>query len=103
MRDWLTMIAVAVMLAAATCGMALAHGDASWIMLNPSTAHCCGPDDCAPVDDALVTQQGDGWVFEGKLYRPGDPNVHPSINGRFWACRFPSGEIRCFFYVPPGS
>lgn len=82
-----------------------AHGDAAWIMDSPITRHCCGPTDCARLPDDAVTAAGDGWIFEGRLFMRGDPNVYPSNDGHFWACRFGAGagQIRCFFYPPPST
>jgi hypothetical protein len=101
-------IAGALLMLAASAALALvspvafAHGDAEWIMENPATKYCCGPNDCARLAAGAVTADGDGWIFEGRRFAPGDRNVHQSRDADFWACRYPGGDVRCFFYPPPG-
>src|SRR5262247_749485 len=77
-------------------GVACAHdlaGNPNWIADGHYTSpvdgpHCCGLADCAVVEiDALVPHR----------------EVQPSKDGRYWRCRRPSGERRCFFAPPPGS
>ena len=53
-----------------------------------------------------VTYRGASW--EGDIVHEIDElvphrEVQPSKDGRYWRCRRPSGERRCFFAPPPGS
>ena len=86
--------------------------DARWIMKNPKTRYCCGPQDCMPVTGRVVyTPQG--WRVRGwKGYLKVDSaDVRKSPDGRPWACYRPSnpylGEsggkyIRCL-WLPGGG
>jgi hypothetical protein len=81
-------------------GPALSHGTADWIRKNPATAYCCGPTDCAPLPDNQVIVTSNGWVVlpNRQRFKLTDPNVFPSNDNHYWACR-PTGEpYRCFFY-----
>ena len=86
-------------------GPALSHGDSDWIRTNPATSYCCGPTDCAPLADGQVVEERDGWLVLpfGQRLRQNDPNVFPSQDNRYWACRFPGQGIRCFFYPRPAT
>ena len=85
---------------------ALPHGDAAWIMAEPTTRFCCGPSDCFALHSVKSTR--DGWTFvspkTGKLtvvpYT--FKNRFPSIDEHFWACFTPDGDVRCFFTSPEG-
>ena len=79
---------------------AMTHGAADWIRNNPATAYCCGPTDCTPLPDNQVIETSNGWLVlpNRQRFRLTDPNVFPSNDNHYWACR-PIGEpYRCFFY-----
>ena len=80
---------------------AFAHGDASWIMNNPATSYCCGPNDCGPVrrDEVKVTREG--YVYDGRVI-PFAEAKH-SIDDQFWVCLKPDGSPRCFFAPVMGT
>jgi hypothetical protein len=65
---------------------ALAHGEAEWIMANPTTRHCCGPQDCRPLADHEISQRDGAWYVNGYAVTP--RLVYPATDGtgRFWAC-----------------
>jgi len=108
-------------------GVACAHdlaGNPNWIADGHYTSpvdgsHCCGLADCAVVEKGDVTEVKGGLHVRGRVtYRgaswEGDivheidelvphREVQPSKDGRYWRCRRPSGERRCFFAPPPGS
>ena len=83
-----------------------AHGDAAWIMADPATRWCCGPQDCFELQTVASTAAG--WEFASPVngektvvtYR--FPNRYPSINEHFWVCMNGSGGVRCFFVSPEG-
>ena len=119
---------LALMLWLGLCiGAARAHdhfGNPNWIAnghyVSPiDGSHCCGIADCAIVEKEDVTEVRDGLHVRGRVtYRgaawAGDVvqeideviphrEVQPSRDGRYWRCRRPNGERRCFFGPPPGS
>jgi len=91
---------------------ASAHGDASWIMLDPKTRTCCGPDDCRRMEPGEVVASGRGWtvVATGEHVEGITTRLRDSIDDSFWICRNdgPNGpgtaDLRCLL-VPrrPGS
>jgi hypothetical protein len=95
---------------------AFAHGDASWIMTDPATRHCCGRDDCGPDIESLVQVIPGGWriLDTGQIFLRSTPeNIFPSVDKSFWTCRehkapddlFPYTHdrwVRCLF-VPTES
>lgn len=84
---------------------AIAHGDASWIMQDKATEHCCGPEDCRPLEPFEVTRKDGVWLVNGMIVPP--YNIFPSkaADGRFWGCFYlnydsvPPAETgpRCLF------
>jgi hypothetical protein len=86
-------------------GPAMGHGDADWIRTNPATSYCCGPTDCAPLADGQVVEERSGWFVlpYGQHLKQSDPNVFPSTDSHYWACRYPGQGIRCFFYPHPST
>lgn len=85
------MVKIALAVAALVGGAALAHahGAASWIMEDPATKHCCGPDDChMEMGKDIVPTKG-GWIVASSGQRIGvdDENVYPSIDANYWTCR----------------
>lgn len=82
-------------------GVALAHGDAAWIMKDPRTAYCCGPSDCAKEPTGAVMPVAEGYriLDTGQLFRFGDPHLHASRDGDYWTCRPPGleGAVKCLF------
>ena len=65
-------------------GVQLAHGDAAWIMADPATRHCCGPQDCHEIDKDRVRYAAGLYVVDG-VTPPGE-----RITGRGFA-RAPGG------------
>lgn len=82
-----------------------AHGDASWIMQNPDTSWCCGPQDCHayPVKDVKITKAG--YLFGPTGETVPYAQAKTSIDDQYWACRYDDGEgeIRCFFAPARGA
>ena len=89
---------------------AFAHGDATWIMNNPKTRSCCGPNDCRKMDPGEVVRSGLGWtiVATGEHVEGVTSKLRESIDDHFWVCRNdgPTGpgtaDLRCLF-VPHGE
>ena len=96
----LSLLGIAVLV-----GPAMGHGEADWIRTNPATSYCCGPTDCAPLADGQVVEERGGWfvVPYTQHFKRSDPNVFPSTDNRYWACRYPGQGIRCFFYPSPNT
>ena len=81
----------------------MAHGDAWWIMADPSTAYCCGPQDCAPVQPGEIVRIPGGWrhVPTGTVLGDESASVYRrSIDAQAWRCIF-NGTLRCLF-LPTG-
>jgi hypothetical protein len=87
---------------------AQAHGAAAWIMQNPETRYCCGPQDCEMLPNSQVKRVSGGYLVqvpngELELIKDGDWRIHWSIDEHYWICRYQSGleigHARCFF--PP--
>jgi hypothetical protein len=84
---------------------ARAHGDAAWIMENPSYvtgtgSHCCGPNDCERVPNGAVVEKAPGkWLVKptGQTFHQSDKGVYPSKRGSFWWCRR-GAQVVCLFY-----
>jgi len=84
---------------------AFAHGDAAWIMNDPKTRVCCGPDDCRRMEPAEVVRAGRGWtvVATGEHVEGITSKLRESIDDHFWICRNdgPNGpgtaDLRCLF------
>ena len=89
----------------------LAHGDATWIMLDPKTRNCCGPDDCRRMEPGEVIQSGRGWtvVATGEHVEGITTRLRDSIDDHFWICRNdgPNGpgtaDLRCLLVPKPDS
>jgi len=70
---------------------------ARWIMNNPLTSYCCGPEDCEPVP-GRVTYTPAGWAVRGLKGSVKMGDTYPSIDGQPWACRYvQTNRIRCLF------
>jgi hypothetical protein len=99
---------------------AFAHNDADWIAkggyTNKIGGSCCGERDCEIVRN--VTAEPGGyrvhhrtWSYSlgpsGTPYERDIDEVVPysetqrSEDGKFWRCKFPDGERRCFFAPDP--
>lgn len=87
---------------------AQAHGAAAWVMQNPETSYCCGPQDCEMLPDGQVQRVSDGYLVqvpngEPDLIPDGDARIHWSIDEHYWICRYQkgwqAGHARCLF--PP--
>jgi hypothetical protein len=95
---------VCLMLAAAM-GQPRAHGEAAWIMEDPSYvtgagAHCCGPNDCERAPDGAVLETAPGeWLVQSthQVFKQDQKGVYPSKKGAFWWCRRGS-RVVCLFY-----
>jgi hypothetical protein len=101
-----------MLLAVALAPPAFAHGDASWIMQNPKTRSCCGPDDCRRMAPGEVIEEGAGWtvVATGEHLEGVTTRLRDSIDGDFWICRYHgpdgqpgTGELRCLLVPRAGS
>jgi hypothetical protein len=81
------------------------HGDAAWIMQNPSTAYCCGPNDCTrlPKDTVRAVTQGYLVTFGGAPVVVPFEKTLKSADDDFWACIPPGGAMKCFFAPPLGA
>jgi hypothetical protein len=111
----LAMLTTAALLTAIP--LAWGHGDAAWVMENPETRHCCGPQDCGPVRvyNGTVEEVGPGeWLVTippgthplvpdgaSRVFREGDKNVYPSQRLEPYVCAY-AGGLRCFFPEPMG-
>lgn len=101
----------------------LAHGEANWIMENPATVHCCGPEDCGWIDSSAVHFDGTNYIIPpGTIqHNDGKDRVLPgytipyakaksSNNHHYWICLNLYGDakqralmkLRCFFSPPSG-
>lgn len=79
---------------------AVAHGPYRWVMENPATAHCCGPQDCAPVDPGAVRYRDGRWFVRGRPVPEGDVHLSGAPDARYHACFFDPPamtEPRCLF------
>ena len=84
---------------------ARAHGEAAWIMEEPSYvtgagAHCCGPTDCGRVPDGEVVETAPGeWLVRSthQVFKQDQKGVYPSKQGAFWWCRR-GVRVVCLFY-----
>lgn len=87
-------------------GPARGHGDARWIMDDPQTAFCCGPQDCEPAPPGEVVEIGpDAWRFRGVDFHRGDRRTfpaqpHPTQGLVFWYCQPQGQPVRCLFFPP---
>ncbi len=86
---------------------AWAHGKASWIMSNPATAYCCGPNDCDVIAARDVRHVATGYAFDldGTPYTVAFAETKSSIDEEFWLCvngSAPHRTPRCFFAPPMG-
>lgn len=79
------------------------HDSASWIMENPATSWCCGPEDCESLPDDAVAITAEGALVKSTQETIPYWQLKESIDGRWWRCRHPSGNTRCLFRPPFGS
>ena len=119
-RDAGLLAFVFLALMAAFAVVALAHGDAAWIMadrryVDKANIHCCGPTDCKRVPCAMLLEDRDGIEFEGQrllrrergIYWSAEPNP-PDGSQDCWACARPTGMggppvLKCLFRPQAGS
>ncbi len=79
---------------------AAAHGHYGWVMDNPVTAHCCGPQDCKPVAPQAVRYLRGRWSVNGKLVPDGNVHLSGAPDARYHACFYDPPamtEPRCLF------
>ena len=65
--------------------------------------HCCGEEDCAPLDPRDVSESAGGYFIASLQEFVPPREVQSSRDGQFWRCKAPDGARRCFFAPPPGS
>jgi hypothetical protein len=100
-------LALAALAALAMASLALAHGDADWIMRgqyrNQAGEWCCGEGDCFVVTGVRpVSLPAPGYRLPTGEFVP-QAEAQPSPDGQYWRCRRPDGSRRCFFAPPVGS
>lgn len=77
-----------------------AHGAAGWIMADPQTMHCCGPQDCRQLADGEARFDSGVWRVNGRVVPAGSVYpTGPAGGSRYWACfQVPAlVEPRCLF------
>lgn len=106
MKILLPIIATASVLAT----VALAHGDAAWIMAETryrtvAGAHCCGPSDCERAPRGAVERTGSGYriAATGQTIPADRKALYTSIDGDDWWCRDGAGRVKCLFVPLTGS
>lgn len=108
---WPTKLQMLLLMATIVAAMAFcvktvaAHGDAAWIMANPATSYCCGPNDCVrlPKSSIKILASGFGVMINGQEMVVPYGKELPSIDDDYWACVPPGGSLRCFFAPPLGT
>lgn len=59
---------------------------------------CCSDRDCAPVDDARVSQIDGGYLVDGEFVPMRDPRVRRPINEQFHLCKHvTTGQLLCIY------
>lgn len=89
---------------------ALAHGDADWIMHEPSFVseygtHCCGPKDCQRMPQdviARLVKTPNGYTLDGVSFTYGNKGMYTSIDSDWWYCAWGEGP-KCLFEPSLGS
>ena len=79
---------------------ATAHGPYGWVMDNPVTAHCCGPQDCRPVSRQEVQYLRGRWFVNGRPVPAEDVHLSGATDARYHACFYDPPamtEPRCLF------
>lgn len=64
--------------------------------------HCCGENDCSPVDGEDVTVTPDGYRLATGEAIP-FAEAHASGDRHCWRCRRPDGSWRCLFAPRPSA
>lgn len=89
--------------------VALAHGDAEWIMQGQNS-WCCGPKDCFAVEQSAVrheTREGGVGVYivtwRGRTHEVPEREAKRSERDEPWVCENPDYTIRCLFILPMGA
>lgn len=95
------------MLSAAILTASSALGHDFWInkgrYVSPRDGiHCCGESDCFEIPPADIKETPSGYLILTNKEVVPCSEATPSEDGRFWRCKKPNGERRCFF-APPGS
>ena len=79
------------------------HGLADWIMADPRTYYCCGPEECEVAAPGEIIRVDGGWLHKptGTVLPEGSPHIHPSVDSQTWRCvRFE--RLICLF-LPVGA
>ena len=73
---------------------ASAHGEAEWIMKDPTYVsafgqHCCGPQDCERIPASFIREEGRDihLLPTGQIFRKGAAGAYPSRDGSWWWCK----------------
>lgn len=90
--------------------VALAHGDAAWIMREPrfvtvNGVHCCGPSDCQRAPRGAVERIGSGYriAATGQSIPADWKALYTSIDADDWWCRDGAGRVKCLFVPLTGA
>jgi hypothetical protein len=92
-------VLITMLLIFGSARIALAHGEAEWIMaVEP---RCCGPNDCAPVAEDGIKRINGGFLVRETGEVVSDRAALWSIDDHYWRCRYTSGartgQTRCLF------
>lgn len=63
-----------------------AHGPYGWVMDNPLTAYCCGPEDCKPVAAREVRYLRGRWFVNGRPVPAGNVHLSGAPDAHYHAC-----------------
>src|SRR3990167_6454740 len=103
MTRWPVIIVVSIL----TTAPASAWSEADWIDAGAfkgiDGTLCCGPLDCFPVARGDIEARADGSFYIRSLDEtiPRHEAQWKSPDGRYWRCKKPNGQRRCFFVPPP--
>lgn len=90
---------------------AFAHGEAEWIMKDPTYVsafgqHCCSPQDCERIPASVIREHGHDihLLPTSQVFRKGAAGTYPSRDSSWWWCKqllmpgqsHPS--VRCVFF-----
>ena len=94
----LIVLAIAALLILAAVQAPWPHGLANWIMDDPQTRWCCGPQDCAVAEPGEVVRLFGGWLHvpPGLVLLDREGGHYVSIDSQVWRC-VGVGVFRCIF------